>query len=265
MDPRSFLGLEPTDDPFVWRLEVTAGVSTPGAFLYGGCGLAAAIVVLEQLTERRTVWASAQYLSYAPTGSTVEFAATIAAAGRQTTQARVVGRLAGAEILTVNAALGRRPSELCGEWAVRPEVPSPDQSRPRLLPERLRGTVMERVETRLASGRQLDELDGTPSDGRLAMWARLPGQLELSTAALAVIGDLVPGGIGHALGRAAAGTSLDNTIRVARLVPSEWVLCDIRIHAVAEGYGHGLAHLWAEDGTLLGTASQSVVVRTFEF
>ena len=57
------------------------------------------------------------------------------------------------------------------------------------------------------------------------------------------------------------GNSLDNTLRVCRLVPTEWVLLDIRIHAVANGFGHGIVHLWAEDGTLLATASQSTIVR----
>jgi len=33
------------------------------------------------------------------------------------------------------------------------------------------------------------------------------------------------------------------------------------VHALAEGFGHGLVHLWAEDGTLLATASQSAIVR----
>ncbi len=76
-----------------------------------------------------------------------------------------------------------------------------------------------------------------------------------------MLGDFVPSGIGQALGMPAGGNSLDNTLRVARLVPTEWVLLDIRIHAVANGFGHGLVHLWAEDGTLLGTASQSAIVR----
>jgi acyl-CoA thioesterase len=39
------------------------------------------------------------------------------------------------------------------------------------------------------------------------------------------------------------------------------VLLDVRIHAVANGMGHGLVHQWAEDGTLLATASQSAIVR----
>ena len=58
-------------------------------------------------------------------------------------------------------------------------------------------------------------------------------------ASLAILGDYVPFGIGQALGRLGGGNSLDNTLRVYRLVPTEWVLLDIRIHAVAHGFGHG--------------------------
>ena len=43
-------------------------------------------------------------------------------------------------------------------------------------------------------------------------------------------------------------------------MPTEWVLLDIRIQAVA-GFGHGVVHQWAEDGTLMATASQSTIVR----
>jgi len=48
---------------------------------------------------------------------------------------------------------------------------------------------------------------------------------------------------------------------VASRVPTDWVLADVRVHAVRDGFGHGLVHLWAEDGALLGTASQSTIVR----
>ncbi|MEZ5219887.1 MAG: thioesterase family protein [Ilumatobacteraceae bacterium] len=57
------------------------------------------------------------------------------------------------------------------------------------------------------------------------------------------------------------GNSLDNTLRLVHLVPTEWVLLDIRVHAVERGFGHGLVHMFAEDGTLLATASQSCIVR----
>jgi acyl-CoA thioesterase-2 len=208
------------------------------------------------------VWAAAQYLSFAPTGSVLDIEVTIAVNGRQSTQARAVGRVDGQEILTVNAALGRRPSDEDHTWALRPDVPDPEKcpARDPVGPFG-GGTLFDRVEIRLAAGRQLRDFDGTPGDGRSALWSRLPGQLEPSTAWLAVLGDYVPSGIGQALGVLGGGNSLDNTLRVVRLIPSEWVLCDIRIQAVAHGYGHGLAHLWAQDGTFLATASQSVVVR----
>ncbi|HEX3426060.1 MAG TPA: acyl-CoA thioesterase [Acidimicrobiales bacterium] len=261
MDARTFLGLEPTADPLLWRLPVTLGVSTPGRFLFGGAGLAAGVAAMEHASGRPTVWASAQYLSYAPTGSVVDFAVNLAVVGHQTTQARAIGRVNGKEILTVNAALGRRDLDAEGTWVAPPDVPGPEASSGRKLRPDFSGTVMERVEIRLALGRQFEELDGTPGDGRCAFWARLPGQLEPSSAWLAVLGDYVPSGVAQALGRLSIGNSLDNTIRVVRLVPSEWILCDIHIQAIANGFGHGRGHLWAEDGTLLGVASQSVIVR----
>jgi acyl-CoA thioesterase len=114
---------------------------------------------------------------------------------------------------------------------------------------------------RLAAGRDFHDFDGTQGTGRSALWARLPEVLEMSAATLAVLGDYVPFGVGQALGQMAGGTSLDNTLRVARLVPTEWVLLDIQVHTVQQGFGHGLVHLWAEDGTLLAIASQSCIVK----
>jgi len=62
---------------------------------------------------------------------------------------------------------------------------------------------------------------------------------------------------GKTLGVAGGGTSLDNTLRCGQLTDTEWVLADIRGHQAHGGFGQGSAHLWAEDGTLLGTASQT--------
>ena len=60
-----------------------------------------------------------------------------------------------------------------------------------------------------------------------------------------------------------AGQVLDlpTTLRIEHRTPTDWVLADIRVHAIGDGFGHGLVHLWAEDGTLLATASQSAIVR----
>jgi acyl-CoA thioesterase-2 len=260
VDARHFLHLEPTDHPLRWRLPVIPPLTTGGGFLFGGCGLGASIEVLESVTGRPVVWATAQYLSYAMPPSVLDLDLTVAVDGRHTAQARVVGRVEDTEIFTVNGALGRRPLEAAGEWAIRPDVPPPEECPNRLLEDRHEETIMSRVEMRLADARQMVELDGTAGTGRSALWARLAG-IETSAATLGILGDWVPFGIGQALGERAGGNSLDNTLRVVQIVPTEWVLLDIRIHAVANGFGHGLVHLWAEDGTLLATASQSVIVR----
>ena len=94
------------------------------------------------------------------------------------------------------------------------------------------------------------------------LWSRIPEVLDgVDGAALAVLGDFVPMGVGQALGVRGGGNSLDNTLRIVDLVPTDWLLMDIRIHAVERGFGHGLVHMFAEDGTLLSTASQSCIVR----
>lgn len=265
MDAVAWLGLEATDDPMHWRLPVTPGISTMGNFLFGGCGLGAAIGAMEGATGRPIVWATAQYLSYARPPSVLDIEVTLPQSGRQTTQARAVGRVGSTEVLTVNAALGSRPLDLTGQWAERPDVEAPEACAQRLHRVEQENSIMTRLDQRLARGREMADLDGVPSgDGRSALWVRMPELLEMSGAALAILGDYVPFGIGQALGLRAGGNSLDNTLRVARPVPTEWILLDIRVHAVANGYGHGLVHLWAEDQTLLATASQSTIVRFWD-
>ena len=206
------------------------------------------------------IWATAQYLSYALPGSVVEYDVTIGAQGRSVTQARAVGRTADTEILTVNAALGSRPFASEGEWATMPDDPGPDDCEVRNYRFE-HESVATRMEQRLAIGRPLEDLDGTPSRGNCALWARMPEVLDMSGAALAVLGDFVPFGIGQALGLAAGGNSLDNTFRVARLEATDWVLLDIRVLAVHGGFGHGAVLLWSETGRLLAIASQSTIVR----
>lgn len=263
MDAVAFYGLEPTSDPTRWRLPVVPSLCSGLGALFGGCGLGACIEVLEQVTGRPLVWATGQYLSYARPPAVLDIRVTEVVRGHQISQARAVAAVDGDEILTVNAALGQRTLEHTGQWAERPAVPPPDDCPARIVEERHAGTIMDRVDMRLADARSFDDLDGSPGSGRSALWVRLPGLLDLGPATLSIIGDYVPFGISQALGARAGGNSLDNTMRIAHRVPSEWILADIRVHAIADGFGHGLVHLWAEDGTLLGTASQSTIVRNW--
>ncbi len=261
MNIKEFLDLRATHNPHRWVLPVVPQVCTRGGFLFGGAGLAAAVAALESTSKRPLIWATAQYLSFARPPSVVDLDVTIPVAGHNTTQARAIGHVLDSEIFTVNAALGARPFAHSGQWATFPTLAPPDDCPP--MPEDVAtgNSIGARIDFRVANGRFGADRDGTLSDdGRSALWARIPG-IEMSVATLAIVADWVPAGVGQAMGRMLYISSLDNTLRVVDLRDTEWVLCDTRMYAVANGYAHGAMHLWTEDGHLLATASQSMAVR----
>ncbi len=261
MDAAQFLGLEPTHNPSRWVLPVTDGIITGGDFLFGGCALGAAAAAMEAVCGRPLVWATAQYLSFATTGEIMDLDVTVAVSGRNTAQVRAVGHVGDREILTVNAALGERELPVDGQWAQMPNVDAPEHCPVRPPRFGLERSIMTRLDVRIAVGRGWDDLDGNPApDGRSALWVRVP-DVEMSAATLSILGDYVPFGISQALGSWYPINSLDNTLRVVCLEPSEWVLIDVRVDGLHNGFGHGSVHLWNQDGTLLATASQSTVVR----
>ena len=238
MDAREFLGLRETHNPHRWWLEVVPGICTYEMFLFGGCALGAANDAMERTTGRPAIWATAQYLSFAHPPEIVDIDVTVASAGHNTTQARVVAHVADREILTVYAALGARADNHAGQWAVMPDVPSPLDAPARVRPVTPadgKSSIAQRLEMRLARGRDFFDYDGTRADGQAALWCRIPADLGMSAATLAILGDYVPFGVGQALGEYVGGNSLDNTIRICRLVPTEWVLIDVRVDTVASG------------------------------
>ena len=261
MDTTEWLGLKGTHNPNRWFLPVTDGIATMGNFLFGGCGLGAAVEALESSTGRPVVWATAQYLSFAMVGEVVDLDVTVAVSGRRTTQARVVAHVGEREILTVNAALGSRDVPIQGQWVEFPEVPDPEACPGRPPREGDDTSVMTRLDMRMALGQPWDELEGNPVEsGQSAMWVRTPS-LETSAATLSILGDYVPFGISQTQGAWYPSNSLDNTIRVIRLVPTQWVLVDIRMEGLANGFGHGTVYLWSETGDLMAAASQSALIR----
>jgi acyl-CoA thioesterase len=259
--------VHPTADPLRFRLEVTPQICVghpDSLFMFGGAGMGIGLKAIEAATGRPTVWAAAQYLSYARPGDALAIDVAVPASGKYTSQARVVVRTAEKEILTVNAALGERPGSPEAQWAQMPEVPAPEAC-PLMSydwvrrPDDINASFVKRV----AAGRfGAARSEGGPSaDGVARLWVRPVGGGPIDRVMLGVMADFLPSGVGNALGTAAGGNSLDNTIRFARLVPTEWVLADIRIHAASQGFVHGRVHLFAVDGTLLATASQSLILR----
>lgn len=262
IDTAAFFGLTATDRHDVWELPVVPEICSGIGALFGGCALGAAAEALEQTTGRPLVWAVAQFLSFARPPQVVQIDVIPLVEGNRFTQARVVGHSEGTEIFHVSATLGRRDSDLGGAWAIPPASLPPEECPPRERPARFVGTVMDRVETRLVADPEGRLEPGKVAPGRSGFWVRVP-DLACSSGALGLVGDFIPAGISFALGERAGGQSLDNSVRILQLAPSEWYLVDVRIHGVEHGVAHGLAHLWNERGVLLGTATQTTVIRRF--
>jgi acyl-CoA thioesterase-2 len=260
VNPGRFLGVAPTADSTRWSFVVGPHVLTRAGAMQGGALFAAAIVAMEGVADRSLAWATAQYLSHVGAGTTVDVAVTLDVHGHRLTQARAEASSDGNVVARVAGALGGRSFPGSGTWTSPPCVPPPSTCD---LVLDVQGIPRNEVwELRRALGRQLHELDGTAGDGATASWCRLPGgRRQVSAADLAIAGDFLMVHFADALGVPCSGNSLENTVRVARLVVTQWILLDGHVHFVGHGLGYGLAHLWSESGTLLGTASQTLVLR----
>lgn len=263
MDAKSFLGMtRARENDFTFTVDER--LVTPGKFLFGGCGLAAGLVALEEAAGRPVVWASAQYLSYAPLGAKVEVTTQLVVVGNNVTQARATATVEGREILTVNAALGTGQLSTSTSPVTMPAVLGPEESPPLDRPFDVDGSIFQHVDCRIAMPSGGRKGDRDPKTMRSGIWSRIPGHLDPSAATLAIFGDFVSGGVSQLLGQATMGRSLDNTIRIAQLMPSEWVLCEIKMHALVGGFAQGTGYLWSTSGTLLATASQSIAAKLWE-
>ncbi|ONF96050.1 acyl-CoA thioesterase [Sphingomonas jeddahensis] len=264
---RPFLNVEDTPDAALFRLAITdqVCVGPPGnVFMFGGVGLAAATIAAERATGRNVVWSSAQFISYARVGDTLDFVVDVLSGGRNISQVRVVASSGGKPILAVNAALGDRDNLPSGQWVKPPpDMPPPGECSPQPLWPVQDAALMSRLDVRMAQGRYgAGPRNGTPSDdGRMVLWMRPKEEAPIDASMLALFADFVPSGLAAAFGRRGGGNSLDNTLRVARIVPTQWVLCDVRISAAARGFGHGAIHMFAEDGTMMASGSQSAILR----
>ena len=260
MSIHEILGLEAVDETS-WRLTLNPNVTTSMGALQGGAGLAAAVEAMVATSGRPLVWATAQYLTFVQTPAVVDIDVSMEVVGHQLTQARATLRYDGDEILTAHGALGRRDPKWDRAYEPAPEVADPDDCEPRRLMRPDPG-VIERWDPRVASGRQFDLLDGSPGVGRTASWYRvMGGPRPLTAGDLDVVADLAMFALSDAVGERVTGNSLDNTVRVVDLSPTEWILLDTSVDAISDGFGTLVSRLWSLDRTLLGTASQSIIVR----
>lgn len=254
---RAFLGLEVTGDGTA-AFELVSHLARPDGFLFGGTAMAAAVTMAEHVTGRPCLWATVQFVAgTCQVGDRVELRAEVRAHGHRASQVRIEARVRDELVFD---ALGA--TALAREGAPTAALaPPPPRTRPPAtgdrwqLPLQLSGSearfrgFLEAAEIRYA-------IADDPAEQRYRLWARVPGR-PLTAALLGYLSDWVPSSVVDALGGFGGGRSLDNTLRVGRLVPSEWLLVDFDPHLADRGFGHGAARLWAEDGALVGVASQT--------
>lgn len=184
--------------------------------------------------------------------------------GRNVSQIEVRASVAGAPILSVRAALGPRAGMPEDQWVDPPRMPAPDNCVPLAVwpPQDEKASFMDPIEVRLTPEAAASSRRGDRSaDGRRTMWMKMRDDVQVDASVLAAFADFVPSGIAAAFGPPGGGNSLDNTLRICRVVPTDWVLCDVRVSAATGGFGHGEVSMFAQDGTLLATGSQSVILR----
>ena len=236
VDALSFFGLTRAGDGNTWELPVVPQLCSGLGALFGGCGLGASIEALEQSTGRPLVWATAQYLSYARPPSVVELDDHRGRAGpshRPRRACRRARRRRG-DLHGHRRARDRASPAGRASGRVRPDVPAPaavaaaSHARP---PRRARSATASRC----ASPTPARSRSSTacPATGAARCGYACP-TLEMSAAAARDRRRLRA--VRHRPGAGpsrAGGNSLDNTLRVVRAHPTEWVLADIRVHAVA--------------------------------
>lgn len=236
-------------------------VGVPGQeFLFGGMGMAFAARAIAQTVPEPLHWLTVQFVAPSPLGATLTLAVE-RFGGERIMQLGVRATIAGKMVFTGLAAAGQRPGNPEIQ-ALRMPVAAPPEDCPVLRPHAdCDHDVHQNLDMRLAKGRfGIFSKVTVAEDGHVLVWMR-PSRGEVDIAALAMMADFIPSTSSNALETRASGSSLDNTLRVIRVVPTEWVLCDIAISAIYDGIGHGRLDLFAQDGTLMAIASQSYVVR----
>jgi acyl-CoA thioesterase II len=246
----AWLGLEHHGDGR-WSFELTPPLARMDGKLFGGTGIAAAVATIEAETARDALWTTVQYAGTADVGERIDCRVEVLANGRRTSQARFTATVGDRTVLAALGATGAHREGLVeAQIGTMPDVAGPDDAdrwghRWHGADEPTMGWLL------IAEMRQVDV-----GEDQFAIWARMREQPQ-SRATIAFLADMVPSSVARAAGHMGGGTSLDNAIRFGRFAATDWVLLDFDPWFATGGYLHGGARVWAEDGTLLGFASQT--------
>ncbi len=245
------------EDGLSGRAELGPGLVRHDGALYGGTGLALAVLAMQAATRREVQWASTQFVSSPQQGATIEWRTEVLAAGKRASQLLVRATVGDEVAFTAIGSTGvPRAEDLTGQYQRMPAVAPPEASTPR---ERSFATAINPDSyTRKIELLEADLLEPGP---HAALWVRRRDDAPFTPAGIAFAADFVPMGVARAAGKEGAGASLDNTMRFRGGEGARWILLELIGDFAAGGFGHGTVRVWGEDGALLATGSQTASMR----
>jgi len=192
-------------------------------FIMGGVSMGCTISALEMATGQSLLWAHGQFLSAARPDVPLIIDLELPEKGKSITQASAILRDGDRIILKLTGGLGGREGYPLHQFHPMPDVPQPMD----------------------CPIKQADVYYFKPAE-----------DVPVTAGYLAILADFLGGS--HRLTRTC--TSLDNLVRIHSLKPTKWVLNETKITAMANGAFCGDRRLFAEDGTLLASASQTALL-----
>ena len=215
-------------------------------FFMGGAAMATHIDALERYFDKPLLWATIQFLNHGMLGDDMTLHVEPVGGGRNVVQA--MSRMQRGEVVLHQsmAALGQRGDEPDKAFIAMPQV-APPLACPEKAPDVFADdeNLIGQFERRTA----LEDGDA----GVEYMWIRPRFAPRIDAALLGLVSDFFLGA--HV--RTRSGTSLDNTFRLIKAQPTEWILAVTQFSSFTRGAVHGVQHLFAEDGTLLAASSQT--------
>lgn len=214
-------------------------------FVMGGVAQAIAIDAAELATGKPLLWSTIQFNAAARNHQVIGAEVIPQSGGRSLTQVRVEVTADKNPVQSMFAALGTRPGSTI-QFIKMPKVDGPEncpkkddpliQSTGNLIYEFDRRTALEDAET-----------------GLEYMWIRPVKHMPITAGLLALTSDFMLGAHKDTRG----GTSLDNTLRVFSVEPTDWILSVTQMSGFRAGVAMGVTHQFTQEGQLLSTSSQT--------
>lgn len=249
--------MEFSDDRTRARFELGEGQTRFDGAMYGGTGIAAAVIAMEAATQRPAIWATIQFVTSPMSGSVIDCDVDTLAHGGRISQVQVTGRVDGDVAFVALGSTGMpREGGLHGQFHKMPKAPSPEDTPPRM--HFSRAPDFEAHEHSYISRVEMKMIEG---EGNVLMWGRLIDEPVPTPAGVAFLADMVPVAVTRAAGKLGAGFSLDNAVRFGPDPDTEWVLLELVGDLANNGYGHGSFRAFSESGSLVATGGQTANMR----